>query len=92
MKGDVVVITVNHRLNAFGYLYLDRLFPGEFPDSGNAGQWDLILALNWVKQNAEAFGGDPGRVMVFGQSGGGAKIATMMASPAAKGLFSYNFV
>ena len=87
VKGDVVVVTVNHRLNAFGYLYLDRLFPGEFPDSGNAGQWDLILALNWVKQNAEAFGGDPERVMVFGQSGGGAKIATMMASPAAKGLF-----
>lgn len=86
-KGDVVVITVNHRLNAFGYLYLDRLFPGQFPDSGNAGQWDLILALNWVKQNAEAFGGDPDRVMVFGQSGGGAKIATMMATPAAKGLF-----
>ena len=87
VKGDVVVITVNHRLNAFGYLYLDRLFPGVFPDSGNAGQWDLILALNWVRQNAEAFGGDPDRVMVFGQSGGGAKIATMMASPAAKGLF-----
>lgn len=87
VKGDVVVITVNHRLNAFGYLYLDRLFPGAFLDSGNAGQWDLILALNWVKQNAEAFGGDPDRVMVFGQSGGGAKIATMMASPAAKGLF-----
>ncbi|MGB3626428.1 MAG: carboxylesterase/lipase family protein [Henriciella sp.] len=87
VKGDVVVITVNHRLNAFGYLYLDRLFPGAFPDSGNSGQWDLVLALNWVKQNAEAFGGDPDRVMVFGQSGGGAKIATMMASPAAKGLF-----
>ncbi|MAP94946.1 MAG: carboxylesterase [Ponticaulis sp.] len=86
-KGDVVVITVNHRLNAFGYLYLDRLFPGLFPDSGNAGQWDLILALKWVQQNAEQFGGDPNRVMVFGQSGGGAKIATMMASPAAKGLF-----
>ena len=87
VKGDVVVITVNHRLNAFGYLYLDRLFPGEFPDSGNAGQWDLVLALNWVRRNAEAFGGDPGRVMVFGQSGGGAKIATLMATPAADGLF-----
>ena len=86
-KGDVVVITVNHRLNAFGYLYLDRLYPGAFPHSGNAGQWDLIAALQWVRTNAEAFGGDPNRVMVFGQSGGGAKIATMMASPAAKGLF-----
>ncbi len=82
-KGDVVVITVNHRLNAFGYLYL----PALFPDSGNAGSWDLILALEWVKANATAFGGDPSRVMVFGQSGGGAKIATMMAAPAAKGLF-----
>ena len=87
IKGDVVVITVNHRLNAFGYLYLDRLLPGAFPDSGNVGQWDLVLALNWVKKNAENFGGDPNRVMVFGQSGGGAKIATMMASSAAKGLF-----
>ena len=86
-KGDVVVVTVNHRLNAFGYLYLDRLFPGQFPDSGNAGQWDLILALNWFRQNARAFGGNPNRIMVFGQSGGGAKIATMMASPAARGLF-----
>ena len=87
VKGDVVVITVNHRLNAFGYLYLDRLFPGHFPDSGNAGQWDLVLALNWVRENARAFGGDPGKVMVFGQSGGGAKIATLMASPVADGLF-----
>lgn len=86
-KGDVVVVTINHRLNAFGYLYLDRLFPGAFPDSGNAGQWDILLALEWVKKNAVAIGGDPDRIMVFGQSGGGAKIATMMASPAAKGLF-----
>ncbi len=86
-RQDVVVITVNHRLNAFGYLYLDRLLPGAFPDSGNAGQWDLVLALDWVKANARAFGGDPARVMVFGQSGGGAKIATLMATPAARGLF-----
>jgi para-nitrobenzyl esterase len=84
--GDVVVVTVNHRLNAFGYLYLARLDP-RFPNSGNAGQLDLILALNWVRRNIAAFGGDPGRVMVFGQSGGGAKIATMMAMPAALGLF-----
>lgn len=82
-KGDVVVITVNHRLNAFGYLYL----PALFPDSGNAGMWDLVLALDWVRNNAAAFGGDPTRVMVFGQSGGGAKIATLMAAPAAAGLF-----
>lgn len=85
-REDVVVITLNHRLNAFGYLYLSPLFPSLFPDAGNAGQWDLVLALQWVRDNAYAFGGDPGRVMVFGQSGGGAKIATLMASPAANGL------
>ncbi len=86
-KGDVVVITVNHRLNAFGYLYLPILTGGAFPDSGNAGIWDLVLALEWVRDNAAVFGGDPSRIMVFGQSGGGAKIATMMAAPAAKALF-----
>jgi para-nitrobenzyl esterase len=86
-RGDVVVVTVNHRLNAFGYLYLARLDP-RFPDSGNAGQLDLILALRWVRTNIAAFGGDPARVMVFGQSGGGAKIATLMGMPAATRLFS----
>jgi len=85
-RGDVVVVTVNHRLNAFGYLYLARL-DSRFADSGNAGQLDLILALKWVRDNIAAFGGDPARVMVFGQSGGGAKIATMMGMPAATGLF-----
>jgi para-nitrobenzyl esterase len=84
--GDVVVVTVNHRLNALGYLYLARLDP-RFADSGNVGQLDLILALAWVRDNIAAFGGDPGNVLVFGQSGGGAKIATMMGMPAAKGLF-----
>ena len=83
---DVVVVTVNHRLNAFGYLYLARLDP-RFPDSGNLGQLDLILALEWIRDNIAAFGGDPKRVFVFGQSGGGAKIATLMGMPAAKGLF-----
>lgn len=82
-RGDVVVVTVNHRLNAFGYLYL----PDRFPDSGNNGQLDLILALQWVQRNISGFGGDPSNVTVFGQSGGGAKIATLMAMPAAKGLF-----
>jgi para-nitrobenzyl esterase len=85
-RGDCVVVTVNHRLNALGYLYLARL-SSAFSDSGNAGQLDLILALKWVCDNIAAFGGDPGRVMVFGQSGGGAKIATMMGMPAAAGLF-----
>jgi para-nitrobenzyl esterase len=82
-RGDVVVVTVNHRLNALGYLYL----PDRFPDSGNAGQLDLICALEWVQRNIAAFGGDPGNVTLFGQSGGGAKIATLMAMPAAVGLF-----
>ena len=83
---DVVVVTVNHRLNAFGYLYLARL-DRRFPDSGNAGQLDLVLALRWIRDNIANFGGDPARVMVFGQSGGGAKIATLMGMPAAAGLF-----
>ncbi|HXC55661.1 MAG TPA: carboxylesterase/lipase family protein [Rhizomicrobium sp.] len=85
-RGNVVVVTLNHRLNAFGYLYLARL-DADFPDSGNCGQLDLVQALDWVRDNIAEFGGDPGCVMVFGQSGGGAKIATLMATPAAKGLF-----
>ena len=84
---DVVVVTINHRLNAFGYLYLGQLIPEIAPDSGNAGQWDLVLALQWVKANIARFGGDPSRVMLFGQSGGGAKIASLMAAPSASGLF-----
>ncbi len=86
-RGDVVVVTVNHRLNAFGYLYLARFGGEEFADSGNVGQFDLIIALQWVRDNIMKFGGDPNRVMVFGQSGGGAKIATLMAMTMAKGLF-----
>lgn len=86
-RGDVVVVTLNHRLGPFGYLSLGRFGDPRFADSGNAGQLDLVLALEWVRDNIAAFGGDPGRVMVFGQSGGGAKIATLMAMPAARGLF-----
>jgi para-nitrobenzyl esterase len=86
-RGDVVVVTVNHRLNAFGYLYLARHGDSPYLDSGNAGQLDLILALRWVRDNIAEFGGDPDNVTVFGQSGGGAKIATLMAMPAAAGLF-----
>jgi para-nitrobenzyl esterase len=85
-RGDVVVVTVAHRLNAFGYLYLGRI-DARFPDSGNAGQLDLILALQWVRDNIAAYGGNPGKVTLFGQSGGGAKIATLMGTPAAAGLF-----
>jgi para-nitrobenzyl esterase len=87
-RGDVVVVTVNHRLNSFGYAYFGELLPGQgFEDSGNAGQLDLVLALQWVRDNIAEFGGDPSRVMIFGQSGGGAKCATLMAQPPAKGLF-----
>ncbi|MBB6250335.1 carboxylesterase/lipase family protein [Nitrospirillum iridis] len=86
-RGDVVVVTLNHRLNAFGHLYLGRLAGPAYARSGNAGILDLVLALRWVRDNIAAFGGDPGRVMLFGQSGGGAKIATLMATPAAQGLF-----
>lgn len=85
-RGNVVVVTVSHRLNLFGFLYLADLAP-QFEDSGNTGMLDLILALNWVRDNIEEFGGDPGRVLIFGQSGGGAKCATLMGMPAAKGLF-----
>jgi para-nitrobenzyl esterase len=86
-RGDVVVVTVNHRLNLFGYLYLAEFGGEEFADSGNAGMLDLVLALRWVRDNITEFGGDPGKVLIFGQSGGGAKCATLMAMPAAHGLF-----
>ncbi len=86
-RGDVVVVTLNHRLGLLGYLYLGRSGIADFADSGNAGQLDLVLALQWVRQHIANFGGDPAKVTVFGQSGGGAKIATLMAMPAADGLF-----
>ncbi|MGB9290716.1 MAG: carboxylesterase family protein, partial [Terracidiphilus sp.] len=86
-RGDVVVVTVNHRLNAFGFLYLAGIDPKAYPDSGNVGMLDLVLALKWVGNNIAEFGGDPSRVLIFGQSGGGAKCATLMAMPAAHGLF-----
>ena len=85
--GDVVVVTVNHRLNVFGYLYLAQLGDARFADSGNVGQLDLVQALHWVRQHAAEFGGDAHNITVVGQSGGGAKIATLMAMPAARGLF-----
>jgi para-nitrobenzyl esterase len=86
-RGDVVVVTLNHRLNLFGYLYLAELGGEAYADSGNVGQLDLVLALKWVRENVANFGGDPERVLIFGQSGGGAKCATLMAMPAARGLF-----
>jgi para-nitrobenzyl esterase len=86
-RGDAVVLTLNHRLNVFGHLYLAKLRDERFARSGNAGLLDLVLALTWVRDNIAAFGGDPDCVTAFGQSGGGGKIACLMAMPAAKGLF-----
>src|SRR5580658_3491356 len=86
-RGDVVVVTVNHRLNAFGFLYLGGIDSKQYPDSGNVGMLVLVLALEWVRENIAEFGGDPSRVLIFGQSGGGAKCATLMAMPAGHDLF-----
>lgn len=86
-RGDVVVVTVNHRLNIFGYLYLAGLDTKKYAESGNAGILDLVLSLIWVKENIREFGGDPNNVTIFGESGGGAKCAILMALPAAHGLF-----
>jgi para-nitrobenzyl esterase len=86
-KGDVVVVTVNHRLNLFGYLYLGQLAGDQYAKSGNAGMLDLVAALEWVRDNIEAFGGDPSNVTILGESGGGAKVSTLLAMPDAKGLF-----
>jgi para-nitrobenzyl esterase len=85
-RGDVVVVTVNHRLNVFGYLALAHYGAG-FEDSAAAGVLDMVLALEWVRDNIQNFGGDPNTVMIFGESGGGAKVSTLMATPAAEGLF-----
>jgi para-nitrobenzyl esterase len=85
---EVVVVTVNHRLNALGYLYLEEVGGPGFEHSANVGQLDLVAALQWVHENIAAFGGDPNRVLIFGQSGGGGKVSTLLAMPDAKGLFS----
>ncbi|MCI4591880.1 carboxylesterase/lipase family protein [Sphingobium sp. BYY-5] len=84
-RGDVVVVTLNHRLAAMGYAYLAQL--GGPAESGNVGNLDIILALQWVRDNIANFGGNPDRVMIFGQSGGGAKVVTLMAMPEARPLF-----
>src|SRR5262245_39569295 len=86
-RHDVVAITVNHRLNAFGYLYITEIGGQKYEQSGNLGQMDIIAALQWVKENISKFGGDPNSVTIFGQSGGAGKVSTLMAMPAAKGLF-----
>ena len=85
-RGDVVIVSVNHRLNLFGYTYLDD-HGASYVGSGNAGMLDLVQALEWVRDNIEAFGGDPTNVLIFGESGGGWKVSTLMAMDTAKGLF-----
>ncbi len=86
-RGNLVVITINHRLNVFGYLYLADMAGEAYAGSGIAGMLDVVLALEWVRDNIEAFGGDPRNVTIFGESGGGSKVSTTMALPSAKGLF-----
>lgn len=85
-RGDVVVVSLNHRLNALAYLYLGALHD-DFADSGNSGQLDIVLALQWVRDNIAAFGGDPGNVTIFGESGGGLKVGALLGTLPAQGLF-----
>ncbi len=85
--GDVVFITINHRLGSFGYLNLAEAGGERYAQSGAVGMLDIVAALRWVRENVESFGGDPSRVLVFGQSGGGLKTSTLMAMPSAQGLF-----
>ncbi len=86
-RHDVVVVTVNHRLNVFGYLYLAELGSEKYTRASNVGMLDIVASLEWVRDNIAAFGGDPANVTIFGQSGGGGKVSTLLAMPAAKGLF-----
>jgi para-nitrobenzyl esterase len=86
-KHDVVVVTVNHRLTVFGYLYFAGIGGEKYAKSSNVGMLDIVAALEWVRDNAARFGGDAGNVTIFGQSGGGGKVSALMAMPGAKGLF-----
>src|SRR5262249_46569769 len=86
-KRDVVTVTVNHRLNTFGFLYLADIGGGGFANASNAGILDVVAALEWVRDNIANFGGDPHNVTIFGQSGGAGKVSTLLAMPRAKGLF-----
>ena len=85
--GDVVVVTINYRLNVFGFLHLADLFGEDYAVSGNCGILDQIAALRWVQENIEAFGGDPKQVTIFGESAGAASVGTLLAMPEARGLF-----
>jgi para-nitrobenzyl esterase len=86
-RRGAVMVGVNHRLNVFGYTHFGDIGGEEYAHSGNAGQLDIIAALEWVRDNIEQFGGDPNRVMIFGESGGGSKVSMLLGSPPAKGLF-----
>jgi para-nitrobenzyl esterase len=86
-RGDAVVVTINHRLNVFGYLHLADIGGPEFAGSGVAGMLDAVLALEWVRDSIEQFGGDPDNVTIFGESGGGRKVCTLLGMPSAEGLF-----
>ncbi|QIA26625.1 carboxylesterase/lipase family protein [Thermaerobacter sp. PB12/4term] len=86
-EGDVVVVTINYRLGALGFLYLEEAFGPDFAGSGNLGILDQVAALRWVKENIAAFGGDPDRVTIFGESAGAGSVGVLMAVPAARGLF-----
>jgi para-nitrobenzyl esterase len=86
-KHGNVVVTINHRLNVFGHLYLEEIAGEEWAASGIVGLLDIVLALKWVQDNIGNFGGDPSRVMIFGESGGGSKVSKLLAMPSAKGLF-----
>ena len=86
-KKGVVFVSLNHRLNALGFMDLSQIGGAAYKESGNVGLTDLVFALQWVRDNIAAFGGDPARVTIMGQSGGGSKVTCLMAMPSAKGLF-----
>ncbi|MGC2524307.1 MAG: carboxylesterase family protein, partial [Stellaceae bacterium] len=86
-RGDVVVVNVNHRLNILGFLHLADIGGAEWAHSGNAGMLDIVAALRWLRDDIAAFGGDPGNVTIFGESGGGGKVSVLLAMPEARGLF-----
>jgi para-nitrobenzyl esterase len=86
-SGDVVVVTINHRLNVLGFTYLGEQAGSDFALSGGVGMLDIVAALQWVRDNISQFGGDPNLVTIFGQSGGGRKVATLMSMPSAQGLY-----
>ena len=86
-RGDVVVVTVNYRLGPLGFLRLHELTNGRIPSTGNEGILDLVAALEWVRENIAAFGGDPGNVTIFGESAGGMSVGTLLGLPGARGLF-----